>query len=67
MKTIKIIQIYFRLSIILSLIGIAYSGSLQKNPITCAIRSFYVFPGKPLTQADKKFLPNILTNHPFYS
>ena len=67
MKIIKFIQTYVRLTIILSLIGIAFSGNAQKSPVSCAIRTFYVFPGKPLTQADKKFLPNILTNHPFYS
>lgn len=47
--------------------SIAFPGNLPKSPISSAIRTFYVFPGKALTQADKKFLPNILTNHPFYS
>ena len=67
MKTKKFIQRCVRLSIIFSLMSIAFPGNLPKSPISCAIRTFYVFPGKALTQADKKFLPNILTNHPFYS
>ena len=75
MKIKKVIQLFFRVAILISLISTSSPKSFQEkkcnekrkgSPTACAIKAFHVFPGKPLSNTDRKFLPNKLTHHPFY-